>query len=110
MTPVGRGLLTALAVLAAAAILYGVAVVSNVVVGQGGLDGGPCKRPAEEGSSMRSQSTLWPPRTECVVRRPSGEITTTVHEWPWVPAALIGSLAVATAAVAAGALRETRVT
>jgi len=107
MSPMGQGLLTAIAALAAAAILFGVAVMSNVVAGEGGLDG-PCKTPAEEGSSMRSRSTLWPPRTECVVTRPSGEITRTVHEWPWVPAALIGAVAAAAAAAGVGALREAR--
>ncbi len=108
VNPVRGALLLAFALLAVAAAIYGASFVSNVVIGSEGLDG-PCvlEGDAQEGSTLRTSASYWPPRTECAVRSRSGELThIEVHEWPWVPGAVIALAAVSLAVLAAGVARS----
>ena len=104
MSPLERGILAAVALLSGAVLIYGAALVDNVFIGGGGLDG-PCVthlRSADEGTGVRtSDRSYFPPKTICVIREPSGSAPrTVVHEWPWLPVAVIGCVVVALVAPA----------
>ncbi len=106
--PARGALLFAFALLAVAAAIYGASLVSNVMIGRGGLDG-PCalKGDDQEGSTLRTSVSYWPPRTECAVRSRSGELARIeVHEWPWVSGVVIALAAVSLAGLSAGVARS----
>jgi hypothetical protein len=91
-----------------AAISYGAGWVGTQLSGGGGLDG-PCSSTLqEEGGSMSSRESLWPPGVTCTVRSPTdGVVRREVHEAAWVPAVVIGCLAAGIVVLLAGAIRTT---
>ena len=104
MSPIGRSVLAAAALLTVAVLVYGAALVENVFIGRGGLDG-PCTAHVhsvgEEGGVRTRVQSYFPPRTTCVIRDFRRDtVRTAVHEWPWLPAALLGCVVGAVALLA----------
>ena len=90
VSPMAKSLASVATLLTIAAVVWGVAVADTIAFG-GDEFGSPCKfGRAEEGSKLRSETSLWPPSSLCVVTDREGEVfKRTSEEWSWVPAAVL---------------------
>ena len=108
MDAMGRAIAAALAFLALAAVLYGVALF-DIWFWSGNGWGEPCEFVAvREGSSLTSTADFWPPGVTCETHLPNGEVKTVTDEWAWIPAAVVGCGLAGAACLIAGIWAQRR--